>query len=93
MSDLSQIIKSVQDVAAEASAECLEDQITEDVASLGDLIVRLEQASTGRQSRRNGEMEYIDASSEVLATVLNIALFLRELTERPVLWAHEACPN
>lgn len=65
----------------------LMDYVAKKADSLSDKLADLERASMARGSARDGEMRYMQAFTEVMDTVLVLAMFTAELTtNRAVGW-------
>jgi hypothetical protein len=87
MSNLSQIIRGIRRDAAALPTRQLRDQISGSLVPLEEAITRLD------NTRPGAEMDYVIAVGDVMSEVLLIALYVRELTTRPVALMRENSLN
>jgi hypothetical protein len=83
MSNLGQIIRAIQHDAEDLDTESLKEEI---IASLAET----DEALTCLHNTRQGavpEMDHLAAVGDVMSSVLVTAMYVRELTTRPVIWA------
>ena len=93
MSELAQTMESVAAQAAVMCTQCLIDAVNEESAGLGAKVGHLAVASAMRGRGRNWEAWYCQALTEVIASVLVIALFTAELSKcREVAWTGTDSP-
>jgi hypothetical protein len=93
MTSLARTIREAQEQAAPLCAQCLYDAIGTEAESLGGLVDRLEAATVLRGTALGSDGEYNAAFSEVMSSLVLIAVLTMELASRPVLQVPEATLN
>jgi hypothetical protein len=88
-----EVLKTLQSQAAELCPQCLSDHIADNAVLLGDLIEITDTMSKIREYSPENEQVYQAAFQELMASVLLIAVFTGELSQRPVPFAVAASLN
>jgi hypothetical protein len=88
-----EVLKTLQNQAAELCPQCLSDYIADTAVLLGDLIKITDSMAAIRQDSAETEHQYQEAFQKMMAAVLVIAVFTGELSQRPVPFAVAASLN
>jgi hypothetical protein len=79
MSNLGELIRIAQQTARSMSTEGLIIALTTEAGSLGGKLADFETARIGRDRAPDGEQQYGEAFSDLIASVLTLAAFTTEL--------------
>ena len=88
-----EVLKTLQEQAAQLCPQCLSDHVADNAVLLGDLIEVTANVAAVRQDSAENEQLYQAAFQNMMTAVFVIAVFTGELSQRPVPFAVAASLN